>query len=85
MDNQDGQGGVYISKARNKQSLGKHEKPLHEYDDNRLKIATDLPNAYQSMGGYQKAIEYQEKQLKIAREIDDRAGERRAYENLGNV
>ena len=32
-------------------------------------------NAYQSLGDYQKAIEYHEKHLKIAKEIGDRAGE----------
>ncbi|XP_044173461.1 tetratricopeptide repeat protein 28-like, partial [Acropora millepora] len=34
---------------------------------------------------YQKAIEYHEKDLKIAKEIGDRAGEGRAYGNLGNA
>ena len=37
------------------------------------------------MGDYQKAIEYHEKDLKIAKEIGDRAGEGRAYGNLGNA
>ena len=37
------------------------------------------------MGDYKKAIEYHEKHLKIAKEIGDRAGEGRAYGNLGNA
>ena len=40
---------------------------------------------YASLGDYQKAIEYHEKHLKIAIEIGDRAGEGRAYGNLGNA
>ena len=35
----------------------------------------NLGNAYDSLGDYQKAIEYHEKHLKIAKEIGDRAGE----------
>ena len=38
----------------------------------------------ESLCGYQKSIKYQEKHLKIAREIGDRGGEGRAYGNLGN-
>ena len=38
-----------------------------------------------SLGDYQKAIEYHEKDLKIAKEIGDRAGEGGAYGNLGNA
>ena len=37
----------------------------------------------QSLGDYQKSIEYHEKHLKIAIEIGDRGGEGRAYGNLG--
>ena len=37
------------------------------------------------LGDYRKAIEYQEKQLKIAIEINDRDGEGRAYGNVGNA
>ena len=33
----------------------------------------NLANVYQSLGDYQKAIEYHEKRLKIAKEIGDRA------------
>ena len=36
-----------------------------------------------SLGDFPKAIEYHEKLLKIAIEIGDRAGEGRAYGNLG--
>ena len=35
------------------------------------------------MGRYQKAIEYHEKHLKIAKEVGDRAGEGAAFGNLG--
>ena len=45
----------------------------------------EISNAYQSLGDYRKAIEYHEKRLKIAIEIGDRAGEGRAYGNLGNA
>ena len=38
-----------------------------------------------SLGDFRKAIEYLEKHLKIAIEIGDRAGEGRAYGNLGNA
>ena len=37
------------------------------------------------MGDFRKAIEYHEKHLKIAIEIGDRAGEGRAYGNIGNA
>ena len=45
----------------------------------------NLGNAYQLLGDFRKAIEYQEEHLKIAKEIGDRAGEGRAYGNLGNT
>ena len=45
----------------------------------------NLGNVYQSLGDYQKAMGYHEKQLKIAIEIGDRGGEARAYGSLGNV
>ena len=41
--------------------------------------------AYGLLGDYQKAIEYLEKHLKIAKEIGDRAGEGTGYGNLGNA
>ena len=43
----------------------------------------NLGNAYESLGNYQKAIEYHEKRLKIAKTLDDRVGKGRAYGNLG--
>ena len=45
----------------------------------------NLSNAYFSLADFQKAIEYDDKDLKIATEIGDRAREGRAYENLGNA
>ena len=42
-----------------------------------------LGNCYQSLGDYRKSIEYQEKHLKIAKEIGDRGGEGAAHGNLG--
>ncbi|XP_044170333.1 tetratricopeptide repeat protein 28-like [Acropora millepora] len=44
-----------------------------------------LGNAYDSLGDFRKAVEYHEKQLKIAIEIGDRAGEGRACYNIGNA
>ena len=41
--------------------------------------------AYYSLGDFQKAIEYHERHLKISKEVGDRAGEGRAYGNLGNA
>ncbi|XP_067024091.1 tetratricopeptide repeat protein 28-like isoform X2 [Acropora muricata] len=37
-----------------------------------------------TLGDIQKAIEYHEKHLEIAKEVSDRVGEGRAYESLGN-
>ena len=34
---------------------------------------------------FEKAIEYHERDLKISKELGDRAGEGKAYGNLGNV
>ena len=45
----------------------------------------NLGNAYYSLGDFQKAIEYHERDLKISTEVGDRAGEGRAYCNLGNA
>ena len=45
----------------------------------------NLGNTYDSLGDYQKAIEYHEKYLKIAKEISDLAGEGNAYHNIGNA
>ena len=41
--------------------------------------------AYESLCDFRKAIEYHKKHLKIAVEIDERAGEGQAYGNLGNA
>ena len=46
---------------------------------------SNLGNAYYSLGDFKKAIEYHERNLKISREVGDRAGEGRAYCNLGNA
>ena len=45
----------------------------------------NLGNAYCCLGNFQKAIEYQERSLKISKEVGERAGEGRAYCNLGNA
>ena len=45
----------------------------------------NLGCVYQSLGDYQKAIEYHEKLLRIAQEIGDRSGEGAAYGNLGST
>ena len=45
----------------------------------------NLGIASDSLGDYQKPIEYHKKELKIATEIGDLAGEGKAYENLGNA
>ena len=43
----------------------------------------NLGNAYQSLGDYQKAIEYHEKHLKIGIETGDQAGEGNTFHNIG--
>ena len=45
----------------------------------------NLGNAYDSLGDFQKAIEYHERHLKISKEVGNRAGEGKAYCNLGNA
>ena len=45
----------------------------------------NLGNAYHSLGDFQQAIEYHEKDLSIAKDVGDRAGEGLAYCNLGNA
>ena len=42
-----------------------------------------LGNAYKSLGGYAKAIEYHTQCLAIAKEVGDREVEGNAYEDLG--
>ena len=46
-------------------------------------METSVGHAYSSLGDFQKAIDYNEKLLKIAIEIGDRVGEGGAYGNLG--
>ncbi|MCA2618359.1 MAG: tetratricopeptide repeat protein, partial [Microcystis sp. M110S1] len=46
---------------------------------------TSLGNVYNSLGEYQKAIEFHQQSLAITREIGDRGGEGKSYNNLGNV
>jgi tetratricopeptide (TPR) repeat protein len=46
---------------------------------------TSLGNAYNSLGEYQKAIEFHQQSLAITREIGDRGGEASSYNNLGIV
>ena len=41
--------------------------------------------AYHSLGDFHKAICYHERSLQIAKEVGDKAGEGRAYGNLGNA
>ena len=43
----------------------------------------NLGIAYHSLGDFQKAIEYHERQLKISKEVGDKSGEGSAYGNLG--
>ncbi|MCZ8116603.1 MAG: tetratricopeptide repeat protein [Microcystis sp. LE18-22.4A] len=46
---------------------------------------TSLGNVYQSLGEYQKAIEFHQQSLAIKREISDITGEAYSYLGLGNV
>ncbi|MDE5080310.1 MAG: tetratricopeptide repeat protein, partial [Trichodesmium sp. St18_bin1] len=46
---------------------------------------THLGNVYYSQGEYDKAMEYYQQSLQIAREIGNRSGEGNALGNLGNV
>ena len=45
----------------------------------------NLGNACHSLGDFKTAIDYHERQLKIATELGDKAGEGYAYGNLGNA
>jgi len=47
------------------------------------RLHTTNKRPFKSLDEYQKAIEYHKNRLKIAVEIGDRAGEGRAYKNLG--
>jgi tetratricopeptide (TPR) repeat protein len=44
-----------------------------------------LGNAHDFLGDLYNAVEYHKQHLAIAQEVGDRAGEARAYGNLGNV
>ena len=44
----------------------------------------NLGNAYYSLGEFQKAIQYHERDLKISKEVGDRVGKGNTYCNLGN-
>ena len=57
---------------------------MDDQDGNRIEFISDDWHL-QSLGEYQKAIEYQENCLKIAIEIGDRAGEGTPYGNLGGA
>jgi tetratricopeptide (TPR) repeat protein len=46
-------------------------------------VYSTLGNAYQSQGDFSKAIKYHTQHLAIAKEVGNRAGEGRAYGNLG--
>ncbi|MEH2408655.1 MAG: tetratricopeptide repeat protein [Nostoc sp.] len=46
---------------------------------------TSLGNAYNSLGQYQRAIEFHQQSLQISREIGDRNSEGRSFNNLGNA
>ena len=48
-------------------------------------ILSALGNAHYSLGNFSQAIAYHTQRLAIAREVGNRAGEGRAYGNLGNA
>ena len=62
-------------------------KPLKEVGDREGegKAYGNLGNPYDSLGDFQKAIEYHERGLKISTEVRDRAREKIAYYNLDNA
>ena len=45
----------------------------------------NLGNAFQSLGDFNKAVEYHTLALSIAKDLGDKAGEGGAYSNLGNA
>ena len=96
MNDQAGKGGGAYANPRKKKFhlLGEFQVEHNEIDlniaakeiDDRAEEGrgyADLSNAYHSLGDFRKAIEYNEKRLKIAMEIGDQAGEAKAYRNLG--
>ena len=60
---------------------GKWHSDRHGYRGQEREGYGSPGNAYQSLGDYRKALEYHEKNLKIATEIGDQAGVRAAYCN----
>lgn len=56
-------------------------------DDKSEELAecVDLGNAHYRLGNYKTAIHYYERALKIAKDLGDRSGEGKVYENLGIV
>jgi tetratricopeptide (TPR) repeat protein len=57
-------------------------------DDNRWEIGAclnSLGNAYDSLGQYQRAIDFYQQSIEIMREISDRNGEANSLGNLGNA
>ena len=78
--------------------MAKQQGNIKELLQNVLRIAQELghrtdegsaygnlDNAYQSLGDFQQAIQYHQKQLQIAKDVGDRAREGAAYGNLGNA
>ena len=49
------------------------------------RVYNNLGNAFQSLGDFNKAVEYHNLDLIIAKDLGDKAGEGRAYGNLGNA
>ena len=68
-------------------SLQQHLKISKEVEDRAGvgRACGSLGNAYNSLGDFQKAIEYLERHLKVSKDVGDRAGEGSAYSNLGNA
>ncbi|XP_022782962.1 uncharacterized protein LOC111323793 [Stylophora pistillata] len=67
-----------------------HEKNLHLSIKVREKPGQgnsygDLGNGYDSLGDFQRAIQYHECHLKVAKEEGEKAGEGQSYCNLGNA
>jgi tetratricopeptide (TPR) repeat protein len=64
-------------------SLGKEE--TNNNLSTIINLYYELGNAYRSLGGYQKAIDYYLQSLEIAQEIGDRQGIGNSLGNLGNA
>ena len=52
---------------------------------NEGRVYNNLGNAFQSLGDFNKAVEYHNLDLSIAKELGDKAEEGGAYGNLGNA